>query len=271
MSTFLQKNVLITGGASGIGKIMGRLSLEKGAHTLVIWDIDQEAMDRTAKEFAHLGQVITKKVDVSQMEEITKACRELETKNLQIDILFNNAGIIAGGYFWENSQEEIHKTLAINTAALMHLTREILPGMMERKQGHIINISSAASLVANPKMSVYAASKWAVTAWSETIRLELEAIGSPIKVTTVTPSYISTGMFEGVKTHWMQPILEPEKTAQQIIKAVEKDKIIIRMPWSVYMTPFLKGLLPIRWFDIVVGKWLKVYKSMDEFKGKKIK
>lgn len=269
MSTFIQKNILITGGASGIGKIMGRIALEKGARNLVIWDIDQEAMDWTAKEFAHLGQVITRKVDVSKLDEITKACRELEKENLQIDILFNNAGIITGGNFWQNSHEDIQRTLAINTAALMHLTKEILPGMMDRKQGHIVNISSAASLVANPKMSVYAASKWAVTAWSETLRLELEAIGSPIKVTTVTPSYINTGMFEGVKTHWMQPILEPEKTAQRIIRAVEKDKIIIRMPWSVYMTPFLKGLLPIRWFDLVVGKWLKVYKSMDEFRGKK--
>lgn len=270
MSTLNQQNILITGGASGIGKIMGRIALEKGARNLVIWDIDQEAMNRTAKEFAHLGQVTTQKVDVSQLDEIKIACLELEKENLQINILINNAGIIVGGNFWQNSHEKIQKTMAINTAALMHLTREILPGMMDRKQGHIVNISSAASLVANPKMSVYAASKWAVTAWSESLRLELEAVGSPVNVTTVTPSYISTGMFEGVKTHWIQPILEPEKTAQKIIKAVEKNKIIIRMPWSVYMTPFLKGILPVRWFDLVVGKWLKVYKSMDEFRGKKI-
>ncbi len=270
MSTLQHKNVLITGGASGLGKIMGRIALEKGAGTLVIWDIDENAMASTAQDFAALGKVKTQKVNVAELEEISHAYQTLQSENIQIDILINNAGIIAGGYFWENSQQEIHQTMAINTSALMHLTREILPDMITRNQGHIVNISSAASLVSNPKMAVYAASKWAVTAWSDSLRLELESVKSQIKITTVTPSYISTGMFDGVKTHWIQPILQPEKTAQQIIKAVENDKIFIRMPWSVYLTPFLKGILPIRWFDLVVGKWLKVYKSMDEFKGRKL-
>ncbi|MDA1382144.1 SDR family NAD(P)-dependent oxidoreductase [Plesiomonas shigelloides subsp. oncorhynchi] len=94
----------------------------------------------------------------------------------------------------------MNQTLAINTNALMHICREFLPGMLEKGEGRIVNIASAAGMVSNPKMSVYCGSKWAVIGWSDSVRLELEMAGyRNIKVTTVTLSYIDTGMFAGVK------------------------------------------------------------------------
>ena len=87
-----------------------------------------------------------------------------------------------------------------------------------------------------------------------------------MKVTTVTPYYISTGMFDGVKSRII-PIVKPETAANKIVKAIRKNRIFIRMPWLVYFLPLIKGILPVRWFDFIIGKGFGVYKTMDEFKG----
>ena len=148
------------------------------------------------------------------------------------------------------------------------MTKGLLPDMLHRKSGHVVNIASAAGMAAHPKLSVYAASKWGLIGWSESLRLELEQAKTGIKVTTVTPYYIDTGMFKGVRSPII-PLLKPEKVAQKIIKAIEKNKIFSRMPWLVYAMPFFKGILPQRWFDMIVGKIFGVYGAMDSFEGRR--
>ena len=157
--------------------------------------------------------------------------------------------------------------MGINSSALMHITKEFLGEMIQTRQGHIVNIASAAGMVSNPKMSVYAASKFSVVGWSESLRLEMEETRSQVKITTVTPFYISTGMFEGVKSSII-PIVKPHVAVRKIIYGIEHDKLYVRMPGIVYWIYFVKGLLPVRWFDTVVGKWFGMHKSMDEFKGR---
>ncbi|WP_143960905.1 SDR family oxidoreductase [Litoribacter populi] len=271
MTKIKNSTVLITGGASGIGKLMGRKALEQAASHLIIWDINEKQMLETSAELGKFGSVHTYRVNIADLNDINSAFEQMQSDGLTVDILINNAGIVEGSYFWENTHEDIDKTIQINTTALMHIALKCLPHMMARNRGHIVNISSAASLVGNPKMAVYAASKWAVTGWSESLRLELEQVNSNVKVTTVTPSYIGTGMFEGVKTHWIQPIVTPEKAAILTIEGIRRNSVFVRMPKSVYLTPILKGILPTRWFDTLVGKYLGVYSSMNNFKGHSIK
>ena len=269
MSCFSDKTALITGGASGIGKLTGQLLLEKGLHTLVIWDLNKELLDSTSQEFTQQGfNVITHCVDISALPAILDAADLLKKNNIHIDILINNAGIIVGKYFSDHSHDEIDSTISINTTALMHLSRIFLPAMIEKRKGHIVNIASAAGMVANPKMSVYAASKWAVIGWSDSLRLEMETQKTGVHITTVTPYYINTGMFDGVKSNII-PILDPLKVAKRIIQGIEKNKIYVRMPGIVYALPLIKGLLPARWFDTIAGKWLGIYKSMEDFRGRK--
>jgi len=184
-----------------------------------------------------------------------------------IDILINNAGIVVGKSFNEHSHTDIDRTMIINSAALMHITKEFLPDMIASKSGHIVNIASAAGLVSNPKMSVYVASKWAVIGWSDSLRLEMENANTNVKVTTVTPYYINTGMFDGVSSTVI-PIVDPNIAAEKIIRGIEKNTLFVRMPGIVYTLPFIKGILPTRWFDLIVGKWMGVYKSMNDFKGR---
>lgn len=268
MSQIKGSTVLITGGASGIGKLMGECCLQEGAQRLIIWDIDREKTEEVASSLLSKGyEVHTYNMDVSNLDEIVMAAADVNQKFGGIDLLINNAGVIVGKEFRHHTHREIDFTMRINVDAFMHLALEFIPGMIERKKGHIINIASAAGLVASPKMSVYVASKHAVVGWSESLRLELEAISKDLHVTTVTPSYISTGMFDGVHSP-IVPLLKPEKAARKIIDGVKKNKIYVRLPRIVFIVPFAKGILPQRWFDVVAGKWFGFHKSMDAFKGR---
>lgn len=247
---------------------MGELCLHhEGAKRLIIWDINEEALYQTADELSEGGyEVLTYVVDVSDPAAIEKTAQQVLSEVGTVDILFNNAGIVVGKKFEEHSHSEIEKTIQINVLALMHLTRELLPAMIEQGSGHIINIASAAGMVANPKMSVYAGSKWAVIGWSDSLRLEMEALKKDVHVTTVMPSYIKTGMFEGAKAPLLTPFLEPDEISKRIIKAVKNNETELKAPYIVNFIPLLKGVLPKTLFDGVADV-LGVYNSMEDFKG----
>jgi short-subunit dehydrogenase len=270
MTTFTNKTVLITGAASGIGFIMGRMALERGAKHLVIWDIDSESLSSSAEELKSKGySVSTNLVDVRDKDQISAGATEVIKEHGGIDILFNNAGIVVGKKFAEHSYEEIENTMAVNSLGLMYVARAFLPKMIEKGFGRIINIASAAGLTPNPGMTVYASSKWAAVGWSDSLRIELEQNHENIKVLTVMPSYINTGMFDGVKAPLLIPLLDPEKISVKILNSVEKEKIHLREPFMIKLSPFVRGILPARMYDFVAGNILKVYSSMNTFTGRK--
>ncbi|MDX5438086.1 MAG: SDR family oxidoreductase [Pontibacter sp.] len=265
----MNKTILVTGGASGIGRLMGLGCMRRGASRLIIWDINSESLHQVAQELKAEGfQAETYVVDVARPEEVEQAAQQVMAAAGVPDVLFNNAGIVVGKPFAEHSYQDIERTLDINVLGAMAVARAFLPAMISRGSGHIVNIASAAGLLPNPRMSVYAASKWAVLGWSESLRLELEALRQYLHVTTVTPSYIDTGMFAGVKAPALTPILKPETITKDILNAVEQNKILLRRPLIVHLLPLLRGLLPTRLFDRVVGYGFDVYTSMDHFAGR---
>ena len=268
MSQIKAKTVLVTGGASGIGYLMGKLFLQEGAARLVIWDIQEEALNRVVQEFRDLGyRADGFTVNVADLAQVQRTVAEMQERSIKVDLLINNAGVIVGKQFSDHSHEDIARTMEINTLAPMHLTREVLLGMLERGSGHIVNIASAAAMVSNPQMSVYCASKWAVVGWSDSLRIEMERARSGVRVTTVMPYYIDTGMFAGVRSRVI-PILKPDYVAREIVAAVKQDRIFLRLPRIMNLVPLLRGLLPTRWFDRIGGDWLGVYRSMKTFKGR---
>lgn len=266
MSEIGAKLVLITGGASGIGKLMSKIVLQKGAK-LIIWDVNSESIEQTVKELSVFAKVSAYQVDVSDIEQIKKTATRVKSEHGPVDILINNAGIVVGKYFSEHSTQDILRTMDINANAPMLITAEFLNAMMQRKSGHICNIASSAGYISNPKMSVYAASKWALIGWSDSLRLEMLKLRTGIKVSTVTPYYINTGMFDGVKS--LIPLLNPEQVAQKIIRGIEKDRIIISMPFSMHFIRICQGLFSIKFFDWFAGNVLGIYKTMDHFTGRK--
>ena len=266
---FKNSNVLITGGASGIGKIMGRRALQKGAKCFIIWDINAQGIEAVRKEFSKYGKVKGYIVDISDNEAIKTAYRQTVEECGDIDILINNAGIITSNKtFDKQTESEIVKTMQINTLAPMFVTLAVLPDMLKRNRGHICNITSAGGMLANPKMSVYAASKWAAIGWSDSVRIELQQMKSKVHVTTVAPFYIRTGMFEGVKS-WLIPILPPEYVAKRVIRAIERNTIFRGIPFSSHFIRFWQTVLPICVFDFIFGKVVGLYHALDHFTGRK--
>jgi short-subunit dehydrogenase len=265
MDNFKNKTVLITGGASGIGRIMGKLVLQRGAR-LVIWDIDQVKLDETVKEFKSIGPVTGFIVNVADQQQIEKSAAMVLREIGPVDVLINNAGIIVGKYFSDHTVQDISRTMDINANAPMFVTQQFLPGMIDRNSGYICNIASSAGLISNPKMSVYVASKWALTGWSDSLRIELRQQNLKIGVTTVTPYYINTGMFDGVKS--LIPILKPEKVAEKVIRGIEKNRIFVSMPWSVRFVRLGQAIFPIWFFDWFIGGVMGIYRGMEGFKGR---
>ena len=266
---FENANVLITGGGSGIGRIMGKMALKKGAKTFIIWDINIVAIEAAKKELSHLGRVKGYVVDVANADIVEAAYKKTVEDCGPVDILVNCAGIITSNRtFDQMTSEEIVRTININTVAPMLVARAFLPDMLKRNKGHLCTIASAGGMLSNPKMSVYAASKWGAIGWSDSVRIELQEAKSNVHMTTVAPYYIKTGMFDGVKSRII-PVLPPEYVAKRVIRGIERNKIFCGIPFGFHFIRFWQTVLPFKVFDFFFGKVVGLYNAMDEFKGRK--
>ena len=266
---FENNSVLITGGASGIGKIMGRMALEKGASRLIIWDINPQNINTTVEELSKIGTVRGYIVDVAKNDVVIESYNTVKAECGDIDILINCAGIVTSNKtFDKQTVDEIMRTMNINTIAPMLVTRAILPDMLKRQKGHVCTIASAGGMLGNPRMSVYGASKWGAIGWSESMRIELQAEKSNVHVTTIAPYYINTGMFDGVKSRII-PVLKPEYVSKRIIRAIEKNRTFRGIPFGFHFIRFWQAILPTKVFDWLFGEVFGIYHTMDHFTGRK--
>ncbi|MGM7670330.1 SDR family NAD(P)-dependent oxidoreductase [Microbacterium sp. A93] len=265
--------VLITGAARGMGELYARRAIAANARAVALWDIDEDAATALATELARSGVgVRAYRVDVSRHEEIVAGLERVRVDFGTPDVIINNAGIVRGAPFWEHDPErDIEATMRINALAAMWLTREVLPAMIadSSRPKRILNIASAAGTLANPNMSVYAASKWALIGWSESVRLELAAHGHRhIAVTTFCPSFVSTGMFKGARGPLLTPIMTPRRATSAAWNGMLKGTPMVLRPWTVKLAMALRGILPTRAWDVVADRVFKVYSSMDRFTGR---
>lgn len=288
--------MLITGAASGMGRLYAERAVREGARAVVLWDRDADALTeltdalraeilagRTAAAWdapprspsSSAGSPVTSVhpyvLDLGELGAIAQSAQAVRRELGGIDILINNAGIVRGKFFWEHDNgDDTRPTMQVNALAPMYVTREFLIGMIESpREARIVNIASAAGTLSNPRMSVYAASKWAVIGWSDSMRLELEQQGfGHVKVTTVAPSYIDTGMFEGARGPLLTPVLTPEYVVDKVWKTMLAGRPLLMLPWSVGLARLLKGVLPTRAWDAVAER-LGVYHSMDLFTGRR--
>lgn len=270
---FNNQNILITGGASGLGRLIGRIAIEKGAKSVTIWDINEAAIESVKAEHESLSAGKTAiygfRVDVSDNDIVTEGYSKTVQAAGSVDILINCAGIVTSNKpFAENTASEIERTIRINTIAPMFVALAAIGDMIKRDHGHICTIASAAGMLSNPKMSAYAASKWGAIGWSDSMRIELSSAKSKVRVTTVAPYYINTGMFDGVQSK-IFPILDPQKTAQKIVRAIEKNKDFAGIPFGFHFIRFWQGVLPTKVFDWFFGEVFGIYHTMDHFTGRK--
>lgn len=263
-------NVLITGAAMGLGKLFAVNAVKEGAATVVMWDANETALKETAVELEAAGGTVHYDiVDVTSRDRVAEAAERVRADVGTIHVLFNNAGIVRGnGYFWDNDPRDFTLTMEVNAIGPMLVAREFLAGMIASgKPCRLINIASSAGLNAIPRMAAYAASKWAAIGFSDSVRLELEQAGhKQVKVTTVCPTYINTGMFDGAKGILFTPMLEQQDVVDATWAAMLEGQPFVVMPWTSRMNKVLTGVLPVRLRDFYLRK-VGVYNSMDNFHG----
>ncbi|PJJ65431.1 SDR family NAD(P)-dependent oxidoreductase [Compostimonas suwonensis] len=267
--------VLITGAAMGMGRLYAERAVREGARHVILWDHDRPALAATLAELRAAASGATAVhshiVDLSDLGSIAQAAQKVRKDVGNPDVLVNNAGIVRGALFWEHDNGADTRTIMqVNALAPMYVTREFLPGMLARpyRAARILNVASAAGMLSQPRMSVYAASKWAVIGWSDSLRLELEREDhGNVKVTTAAPSFISTGMFEGARGPMLTPVMTPDYVVDRVWRAMLAGRPSVLLPWSVGLARVLTGVLPVRVWDAVAGR-MGVYDTMNDFTGR---
>lgn len=263
---------VITGAGSGMGRLYAHRAAAALDGVIVLWDVDEAGVEETARQLReeYAADVRPLVVDLAELGEIEAAAERVLDLGVPV-LLVNNAGIVRGAWFWEHdNHRDTELTMRVNSLAPMWTTRALLPAMIDSgRRTRILNVASAAGTLANPRMSVYAASKWALIGWSESLRLELEAAGHRhISVTTFCPSYISTGMFAGARGPLLTPIMTPEKAVDAAWSGALSGKPVVLRPWTVKLAMTLRGVLPTRVWDAVARGVFGVYRSMDDFTGR---
>ena len=214
------KIVLITGASSGIGKTSALRLAEAGAHVLLVAR-SADKLEETAKEIAELGGISTVyQADASDMEDCDRLVEEVLQNHGHVDILLNNAGRSIRRSI-ELSYDRFHdfeRTMQINYFGAIRLTLGLLPSMSERKQGHVINMSSIAALSPSPRFSAYVASKSALDAWTRAAAVEYS--DRNVRFTTINMPLVRTPMIEATTIYNSMPVLTPEEAGDMVVDAV---------------------------------------------------
>lgn len=186
----MSKTVLITGATSGIGKATAELLADKG-YILVLCGRRQDRLESLQEKLKAKTSVTTLIFDVRNREDVFEAINSLTTPFSEIDILINNAGNAHGlDPIEEGSLDDWDAMIDINVKGLLYVSKAVVPQMVQRKAGHIINIGSTAGKEVYPKGNVYCASKHAVDAINQGMRIDLNAHG--IRVGAINPGLVET-------------------------------------------------------------------------------
>lgn len=191
------RKVVVTGAGRGIGRSFARMCAENQSHViLVLRKKDLELETELQKLGAKSVETLT--CDLSHRDQVESLAQELIQR--EVDILFNNAGLLTGGLIEDQKLDEIYSMLQVNINAVIHLTRAVIPGMVLRRRGKLIVNSSVSAYMHFPCASTYAASKAAVAAFTDCIRLELQGTGVDTLL-LVTPG-IKTDMFDDIAVRY---------------------------------------------------------------------
>jgi len=270
LTTLSGKTVLVTGAASGIGLETALAFARRGAD-LILCDLDEAGLTNAADRIEALGcSAYTRRVDVSSEEEMRAFANDVHDRVEAVDILMNNAGVAIGGPFLSTSLEDWNWILGINTMGVVHGCHLFIPKMVQRgKGGHVINVSSAAGYSANSVLAAYNATKFSVLGLSEALWEELHPHG--IGVTVVCPGLIDTPITRNtrlvgemdkpekredmVQSYQKRGYL-PDRVARNILKAVEKDRLVAPISPEAWALYYLKRFAPwlLRRIGMVMSK-----------------
>ena len=229
IDNFAGKTAVLTGAGSGFGLECARIGARLGMN-LVLVDVQQDALDAAASEMQAAGsQVLARKVDVSNAAQMEQLAADVQQRFGAPHLVFNNAGVGAGGLVWENSVKDWEWVLGVNLMGVVHGVRVFTPMMLAAAKkdlawrGHIVNTASMAGLLAAPNMGIYNVSKHAVVALTETLYQDLKLVTDQISASVLCPYFVTTGIHQSERN---RPADMPaaELTPSQRIQQAMTDK-----------------------------------------------
>ncbi|SHG77115.1 SDR family oxidoreductase [Massilia sp. CF038] len=237
MKNFNDRVVVITGGASGLGREFALKAAQLGMK-LVLADVQQDALDATRSELEAQGvQVLAMRCDVRHAEEVQALADATMARFGAVHLVFNNAGVGSAGLIWENSVSDWEWVLGVNLWGVIHGVRTFTKLMLDSAakdpsyEGHIVNTASMAGLLNAPTMGVYNVSKHAVVSLSETLYHDLQLVEAPIGASVLCPYFVPTGISQSHRNRpadvaMTTPATASQKVAQAMtVKAVESGKV----------------------------------------------
>ena len=278
MKQFEGRVAVITGAASGLGRAFADTAAGLGMK-LVLADVDAKALERAAEALQSQGaEVLAMVVDVSKREHVEELADAAMIRFHGVHLVFNNAGVAAGGLIWENSEADWEWVLGVNLWGTIHGVRVFTPIMLEcarrdpHYEGHIVNTASMAGLLNPPAMGVYNVSKHAVVSLSETLYHDLRLVDAPIAASVLCPYFVPTGIVraEAHRPHELHNDAAPTPSQQAahtlVSKAVEAGRVsaadVARITFEavregrfyIYSHPQLLGSVAERMAAVVQGK-----------------
>jgi len=261
----------VTGAASGIGRALA-LELAARGCDLALADRDEAGLQAVAAEIAKnpSRKVSVHRVDVAEPKQIEDFAQGALAAHPGLNILVNNAGVALLGQFNEVDQAQMDWLMNINFWGVVHATRAFLPHLSRQREAHIVNLSSLFGLIAPPGQTAYAAAKFAVRGFSESLRHELQMAASPVRVSVVHPGGVSTNIVrnsrmgvgvtdnarraETIERFDTVAKTTPAAAAQRIIAGIEKNAPRILIGNDARMMDLLQRVLPGTYWSVLARR-----------------
>lgn len=269
------KKAIVTGGAMGIGLDTAKRLVAEGCD-VTIWDINETALTGALEELKSVsgGRVFAYPVDVSDRERVTALVEQARQDMGRIDILVNNAAFVRAGFFCERPVEEAVRQMDVNVNSLFYSIHAVLPEMLERDSGHIVNVSSGVAFVSTPGLAAYVTSKWATWGLTDVLRMEARAMGKKgVRFTSVHPGNIVTGMFEGFKLNWLGALIAPPVKSHDVIaraiveSALKRGRQVVARPRALKAAVAMRGIIP-DWLGNRLALLLGAGECVSDYKGR---
>ena len=254
MDNIRGKTVAITGAARGIGFATARALLQRGAR-VVIGDRDVAFEESAVAQLSTLGPVSGHPLDVTDPESFATFLDKARADGGgHIDVLINNAGVMPVGPFLDHSEQAVRSAVEVNFYGVLTGCRLVLPEMVRRRQGHIVNIASLAGMLAVPGQALYAGTKFAVVGLTTALADEFEPQG--VQISCVMPTFTNTELISGTNATGATRPVQPEDIAGAIVKTLDSPKTAVSVPYPLRFVAAATAFLPPRgrrWLSAKMG------------------
>jgi short-subunit dehydrogenase len=246
------KNIVVTGGGNGVGRELVISLLSKGARVIAV-DISKESLEETTRLSGNNNNLSIHRVDISNKEEVLRFADEILNKYHKVDGIINNAGIIQPFVNLSDlDYDRIDRVMNVNFYGTLYMTKAFLPSLLKQPEAHIVNIASMGGFLPVPGQSIYGASKAAVKIMTEGLYSEL--MKTNVNVTVVFPGGVATDIKKNsnliesktsTDNHNSKLLLSPDKAANLIINAMEKNKYRVFLGKDCNLMNVLYKLTPV--------------------------